>query len=284
MKNQKTYSGFTLIEMMIVVTIIIILAAVAIPNTGKLIRSQRMSSAENLIASAMSQARAHAIKKQTYAGIRFQFDTRGWQEGRQYAVLIEHNPLISGYAFTAIPNAKPLALPKGIALISGDIDKELLADRDAYLSNYDPFVTIDSGDWKYCMDYAATFSIVFSPTGQIANIRVYLQSRSAQDQLINYTGEFLLFKEIAGDAGGISTPAGYPLWALNPNPQNNSFLNDYRKTCTTHLYLANVDDLINVPENARYSELISNGKANDVLHLLFNYYTGELMDAEDFLR
>ncbi len=65
----RVQSGYTLLEMMIVLTIVGILAAVALPNFRDSIQSSRIVSASNEITSAISMARSEAIKSGKAAGI-----------------------------------------------------------------------------------------------------------------------------------------------------------------------------------------------------------------------
>lgn len=59
---KKTQSGFTLIELMIVVAIIAILAAIAIPAYNNYIREARMAKVTEHYDAAIRVARSHAAK------------------------------------------------------------------------------------------------------------------------------------------------------------------------------------------------------------------------------
>lgn len=297
--------GFTLVELMVVLGIVVIIAALAVPNTGQIIRSHRMAAAENLVSSAMAQARAHAVKNQTYAGLRFQYGKDGWQDGRQYVVMIENAPEMSSFAYVAIPNAKPTPLPRGITLVSGNIELEpTRADKNAYLQNY-----VEQGNpatnlyWRYCMEYATTFNVIFSPAGQLVNKRVLIKGRnswerhhgepptpfiSPTDKVFNiHLNEevlqdnpdfYLLYPEYGSlPINEVNLNYPYPHWLINPNTE-------LGKTSATHLYLANTDDLADAPPESRYTDYLIRGDAANVKHLLFNTYTGELLDDDDFLR
>lgn len=58
-------SGFTLVEMMIVVTIVAILASLAAPSFRNLIESQRIRSASSDLYFSLARARSEAIKRNT---------------------------------------------------------------------------------------------------------------------------------------------------------------------------------------------------------------------------
>ena len=56
-------SGFTIIEMMIVMSILALLAAIAAPNLGQMLRIQRVKNASFDIFSTLNFARSEAIKR-----------------------------------------------------------------------------------------------------------------------------------------------------------------------------------------------------------------------------
>ncbi len=170
MNKKKQQSGFTLIEMLVVVAIIAVLAALSLPNTMGIIRSHRSAATKNLIRNALAQAQAHAAVTQKYAGVRFQFTKDQWQNNRQYLVLIENDSTGGNYErFVAIRNAKAAALPVGMGVIS------MAAPRKTGGTEIPDNLT------EFSVMGETTFSIIFSPTGQLVSKDVLLRPKDDFD-------------------------------------------------------------------------------------------------------
>ena len=73
-KTMRKDSGFTLIELMVVIAIIGVLCAIAIPNFLKWLPKQRVGSAARAVMSAVEFARSNAIKTNADVTLNFDFD------------------------------------------------------------------------------------------------------------------------------------------------------------------------------------------------------------------
>jgi type IV fimbrial biogenesis protein FimT len=79
MKLKKNSRGFTLVELMIVVTVLIILAGVAIPSFKNMMASQRVKSASYELFASLMLTRSEAIKRNSDVTIA---PVNGeWQQG-----------------------------------------------------------------------------------------------------------------------------------------------------------------------------------------------------------
>lgn len=63
--NIKFYNGFNIIELMIVLVVVGVLAALAVPGMHRLIQNQRLSGQANDLVADLAYARSEAIRRQT---------------------------------------------------------------------------------------------------------------------------------------------------------------------------------------------------------------------------
>lgn len=71
--------GFTMIELLVVLSILAILAAIAAPNMGTMIRTQRVKTASFNVFSSLIYARSEAVKRNT--SVTITPASGGWQNG-----------------------------------------------------------------------------------------------------------------------------------------------------------------------------------------------------------
>lgn len=107
---RSRMAGFTAAEMMIVVAIVAILAAIAAPNMGEMVRSQRVRTAAFDIYASLNLARSEAVKRNQTVRVR---PTNGnWSEGWSVEDM-NGNVYKRQEAFTALTVAGPGAVSFG---------------------------------------------------------------------------------------------------------------------------------------------------------------------------
>lgn len=87
--NLNKNKGFTLLELMAVVTIVGILATIGLPALGELVKSNRISTQANSILTAMHQARSEAVNRGVDIRIEPMVAGTDWSSGWQ--VVIDSN-------------------------------------------------------------------------------------------------------------------------------------------------------------------------------------------------
>jgi type II secretory pathway pseudopilin PulG len=108
---HKTSRPFTLIELIAVMGVMILLAAVAIPAYSSLFSGRKTTLAANQLNGAIMEARAHAVSSKNYTALVFVKDGNGYKSFRMAEIY--HNPdtensfawrrWVPGTAFVLLP-------------------------------------------------------------------------------------------------------------------------------------------------------------------------------------
>ena len=99
MKRHKTARPFTLIELIAVMGVMILLAAVAIPAYSSLFAGRKTTLAANQLNGAIMEARAHAVSAKVYTALVFAKDGNGLKSFRMAEVYHDSESETSGYAW-----------------------------------------------------------------------------------------------------------------------------------------------------------------------------------------
>jgi prepilin-type N-terminal cleavage/methylation domain-containing protein len=146
-------AGFTLIELVVVIGLIALIAAAALPTIMGLLKAGYDSQAYNLFTAMMTSARAEAVTENNYAALHVQRSDRTDMEGVTFAAVMSYNQDEGG--FELAEGAKPIKMPGKIAF--GEINDDAF---DEAANTYKNLTNTLMNDFT-------TFSIVFNNEGRV---------------------------------------------------------------------------------------------------------------------
>jgi prepilin-type N-terminal cleavage/methylation domain-containing protein len=204
-RRPQSRTGFTLVEMMVVVGIVLLLAALAIPSISALTENSNVSGTRNMLRSLLSSAKARAANSQKYVGVRFEQNT----DGRTYGIMVEPPPGTNLFFPNGCPGSiwtppgrrdpncscasgSPDCVPGYLTLVESPQIEPIVFPRGVEITHGNQLNNIAS---------ATAFTILFSPSGQVVRKNVYV-SRAL------YTGDPVFAASLRDDFdlfGGIRT-------------------------------------------------------------------------------
>jgi len=115
--------GFTLTELLIVIGLIVLVIALAVPAFKAMSGGRSIDAAQNQLAAVLGAARAEAIGLQKVRGVFFFLDPSTErvnallvQESDYRPLLADKPPVDPDYYLDAVPDRDPIALPVGVGL------------------------------------------------------------------------------------------------------------------------------------------------------------------------
>lgn len=111
-ESKERARGFTLIELMVVVSIIIIVSAASIPMGLNFVRHYQVMGAAQGIAAQMQMARGQAVKLNTQRGVLLNFNYPN--PGQYQWTSLEPNPLTGAWDSPVYPNFTPKNYREGM--------------------------------------------------------------------------------------------------------------------------------------------------------------------------
>jgi type IV fimbrial biogenesis protein FimT len=161
---MKKYSGFTLVELMVVLAIIAIVMAFGMPSFNEFVKNDRLSTQINLLVGHLAYARSEAVLRAQQVGLCASSNstscTGSWSDG--WLVYVDANGN-SGYDADADTILRVhQGLPTGMSLNSTTIGSNFLYDRRGYAAT-------GGGNASLCDDRGAAYAkmIFISNTGRV---------------------------------------------------------------------------------------------------------------------
>ena len=161
-KNVKN-KGFSLIEILVVLTLAAILFAFALPSFENLVRGNRVSSQFNMLMSSLNFARSEAIKRNTPVTICRSNDQATcagqWQNG--WIIFVDNGVI----GTVNPPNDTVLNIHEPLA--GGTTLNYAVINKVTYLAN--GLISVgDGGTFSFCDTRAGNFGIdiIITPTGR----------------------------------------------------------------------------------------------------------------------
>ncbi len=111
-ETRNSTTGFTLLELLVVVSIIVIVSAASIPMGLNFVRHYQIMGAAQGVAGQMQMARAQAVKLNTRRGVllNFNYPTSGWYQWTS----LDPNPMTGNWDSPVYPTFTPRNYQEGM--------------------------------------------------------------------------------------------------------------------------------------------------------------------------
>lgn len=120
MQSHQRQHGFTLIELLITITVVGVLAAIALPSFGSFVAQQRIKTASFDMMSMLTLARSEAIKRNTNVDVTP--TGSNWQNGWAVTVgatILSNQAALGGLTVTCLPANCPAITYNSSGRITG---------------------------------------------------------------------------------------------------------------------------------------------------------------------
>lgn len=190
--NRPCPRGFTLVELLVTITLVAIVLGAVIPSVAKLFTSGATAQASNMLTAQLSVARMLAITEGTYAGVHVQLSDRRDAEQECYLAVLWDDPATQNDpSLVQRAGEPPRKLPSGAAFA----DLRLVEEG----------ITSPSGLDEDGLEDLTTFTIVFNSRGMLVR---YVRDSDGTLQPISLDDPDLFVP----DGAGPIAPGATQLW------------------------------------------------------------------------
>lgn len=169
-RDRRGTSGFTLVELLVVIMIMAVLAAISIPYGLNFIRHYQVQGAAQNVAVAMQQARSQAVKRNTRYGVLLNLNYPG--PGQYQYTSLDPNPWTSAWDTPIYPIFNPRTFD-GINLAYGAVPSppNNIAHPNAAAGIFSPHGEInDMPQELEFVDGGAFTALLFRSDGSVAAV------------------------------------------------------------------------------------------------------------------
>jgi prepilin-type N-terminal cleavage/methylation domain-containing protein len=148
MNTWRNNKGFTMVEIMVIVVVIAIIAALTLPSFGNVMDRLKLKTAGRDIVSALRFARSAAVSQKDQFGVYFNQNARNFlifkdianpasftfDLGADSVIKIIQLPKNVNFGYTSIPGPAIIFKPNGSSYISGQVYLSSYGQYNGYLT------------------------------------------------------------------------------------------------------------------------------------------------------
>ena len=199
--SRRGRHAFTLVELLVAISIIVVLASIAVVGVGRITDGTRISSGVNTVVAALNDARASAIQSGRVTGVVFRVDwdpARPDRRQRTELVLVRYEggsetftnggPALGKDILVPVQDATPRVLPVGIKVASPEflsLSSTVGADDNTWGTQPELALTdpdMNSAPYEH---QGRMIGVLFNEKGRVITM---LAARSARNLFVDFNG------------------------------------------------------------------------------------------------